>query len=131
MRFVKTLFPDKKTFYDSLKNAFLMLHPAIQWKNPVMFLTYICTLLSTFYNLIALHRHQLSWFDLQITLWLWATVFFANFAQSIAESRGKAHAASLKKTKIDAYARQIQNGVEVKTPAELLKKGDILSLIHI
>lgn len=126
MRFVKTLFPDKKTFYDSLKNAFFMLHPAIQWKNPVMFLTFVCTILSTFCNFLDLQRHTLSWFNIQITLWLWATVFFANFAQSIAESRGKAHAASLKKTKIDAYARQIQNGIEVKTPAELLKKGDII-----
>jgi len=67
-----------------------------------------------------------SWFNTQIAVWLWFTVFFANFAQSVAESRGKAHAASLRKTKIEATARQLQNGVEVRTPASLLRKGDVI-----
>ena len=69
---------------------------------------------------------MMSWFDLQITLWLWFTVLFANFAQAVAESRGKAQAASLRKTKIETYAKQIRNGIEIKIPATELEKGDII-----
>lgn len=126
MEFAKKICLDKNTLYEGIINSIWMLNPAVQWKNPVMFMTYICTILSTFCNLIDFQENKLSFFDLQITFWLWMTILFANFAQSVAESRGKAHAASLKKTKIDAYARQIQNGIEVKTPAENLRRGDII-----
>lgn len=103
-----------------------MLNPSIQWKNPVMFLIYICAIVTTVYIIIDIQQGIISWFDIQITLWLWFTVLFANFAQAVAESRGKAHTACLKKTKIDAFARQIQDGIEVKTPAKDLQKGDII-----
>ena len=66
-------------------------------------------------------------FNLQITLWLWFTVFFANFSSSIAESRGKAQAASLKKTQKEISAKKIVDGKEVLTPATELKKGDIVA----
>lgn len=110
----------------SIKDAFLMLTPQVQFKNPVMFVTYIGAVATTLYVINEIYNHRLSLFDLQITLWLWFTVLFANFAEAIAESRGKAQAASLRKTKIEAYARQDINGIEVKTPSEKLKKHDII-----
>lgn len=126
MDFRNLIFSDFKTSFESIKQSLLMFNPAVQWKNPVMFITYICAIATTLHVVLYKSPHDSSWFDIQITLWLWFTVFFANLAQAIAESRGKAHASSLKKTKIDAYARQIQNGIEVKTSAELLKKNDII-----
>lgn len=110
----------------TLKDAFMMLRLSDQFRNPVMFVTYLGAIATTLYLVKETIAHAFSWFDFQITLWLWFTVIFANFAQAIAESRGKAHAASLKKTKIEAYARQIRNGVEVKTPSDKLKKDDII-----
>lgn len=108
---------------EALKNAFLMLDPRVQFKNPVMFVTYIGSLFTTIYLFL---NPEYFWFNLQITLWLWFTVIFANFAQSLAESRGKAHAESLKKTKIEAYARKFENGVEVKIPSFDLRMDDII-----
>ncbi len=110
----------------SIKEAFAMLTPQAQIKTPVMFVTYLGAVVTTLCVLEEISHHRLSWFDFQITLWLWFTLLFANFAQTIAESRGKAQAASLKKTKVEAYARQEVGGVEVKTPSSQLKTGDII-----
>lgn len=111
---------------DSIKESLVMLQPQIQFKNPVMFVTYLGAITTTLYVIFALLQNKTSWFDIQIMLWLWFTVIFANFAQAIAESRGKAQADSLRKTKIEAYARQEVNGVEVKTASDKLKKNDII-----
>lgn len=121
---VQTL--DRKTIIESLKSAFLMLNPLVQLKNPVMFVTYIAAILTTLFTLHEWYFKDLSPFHLQITLWLWFTVLFANWAQGIAESRGKAHAASLKKVKIETYAKVIDNGKEVKVLADSLKKGQLI-----
>lgn len=115
-----------KMILASLKESFKMLNPQVQIRNPVMFVTYLSAIGTTLYVLKEFYLQNVSGFDLQIALWLWLTVLFANFAQAIAESRGKAQAASLRKTKIEAYARQELNGLEVKTPSEKLKKGDII-----
>jgi K+-transporting ATPase ATPase B chain len=114
---------NKKILFTAIKDAFCMLTPQIQFRNPVMFVTYVGAIVTTLSIVIS---NSVSWFEWQIMLWLWLTVFFANFAEAIAESRGKAHADSLKKTKIDSYARQICNGIEVKTSPEQLKKGDLI-----
>lgn len=103
-----------------------MLWPSVQFKNPVMFVTYVGALLSTLCVFSDIYTHAFSGFHLQIAIWLWFTVLFANFAEAIAESRGKAQAASLRKTKIEAYARQDRNGVEFKVPSESLRKGDVI-----
>ncbi len=113
-------------FWGALKTSFQMLKPQIQFRNPVMFVTYISAIITTVYALKEIRHHTFPVFDLQIAAWLWFTVLFANFAQALAESRGKAHADSLKKTKTESYARQIRNGIEIKTPARDLKKGDII-----
>ncbi len=116
---------DKKLLKETVFNAFKMLHPKVQIKNPVMFVAYVGAIVTTLYLLKEIIAGKISFFDLQLVSWLWFTVLFANFAQSLAESKGKAHAASLKSAKIESYARQIQNGVEVKISPNLLKKGDL------
>ncbi|MEI9863161.1 MAG: HAD-IC family P-type ATPase [Limisphaerales bacterium] len=65
-----------------------------------------------------------SGFNLQITLWLWFTVLFANFAEALAEGRGKAQAESLKKARTQTLARRLRDGREEKVPAPSLQKGD-------
>lgn len=122
----QTNFLDAAMVLSSVKNAFLMLTPQIQIKNPVMFVTYLGAILATLCVFNDMSRHAVSWFDIQIAIWLWFTVVFANLAEAIAESRGKAQAASLRKAKIEAYARQEQNGVEIKVASNLLKRDDII-----
>ena len=126
MQYKKASLLNAEMIVSSIKNAFLMLTPQIQFKNPVMFVTYLGAIATTLCVINEIFNHSISWFDVQITIWLWFTVVFANFAQAIAESRGKAQAASLKKTKIEAYARQDRNGVEIKVPSNQLKKDDII-----
>ncbi|KIC74301.1 Potassium-transporting ATPase B chain [Neochlamydia sp. TUME1] len=111
---------------EALKEAIKMLAPQDQFKNPVLFVTYLGALATTSYVIQEIFYQQLAWINLQIALWLWFTILFANFAQSIAESRGKAQAASLRKTKVQANARQEINGIEIKIPADQLKKGDVI-----
>lgn len=115
-----------KMFKESILNAFKMLNPKVQFKNPVMFITYIGAILATFYLFHDFFIYSVTSFDIQLVIWLWFTLLFANFAESLAESKGKAHAASLKKAKIESYARQIQNGLEIKTPSSDLKKGNLI-----
>ncbi len=126
MRYKQKNFLSTRMVLDSIGEAFKMLTPSIQIRNPVMFVTYLGAIATTLYVINELYRHQISWFDIQITIWLWFTVLFANFAEAIAESRGKAQAASLRKTKIEAYARQERDGIEVKIPSNLLKTDDII-----
>lgn len=116
-------FLNGKMVLSAIVDSFKMLAPHIQIKNPVMFVTYVGAAITTLY---VIFEKSFSFFNLQIMLWLWFTVLFANFAEAIAESRGKAHADSLKKTKVETFARQIENGVEIKTSSHNLKKGDVI-----
>jgi K+-transporting ATPase ATPase B chain len=120
------VFLSREMMMRSIKDAFLILIPQIQIKNPVMFATYVGAIITTIYTLNEFYNDNGSWFNVQISLWLWITVFFANLAQTIAESRGKAQTTSLRKSKIDAYARQERNGVEIKIPSDQLKRDDII-----
>lgn len=115
---------NSKMILEAAKEAFIALTPRAQIHNPVMFVTYIGAVLTTIYLILELTHHSFSWWDVQVTLWLWITVLFANFAQAIAEGRGKAQAASLRKTKVETLARLIQNQKETQVPIEALKKGD-------
>src|ERR1700730_14597356 len=126
MRHKRASFLDSKMIVGSIKDAFMMRTPQIQIKNPVMFVTYLGAIATTLCVLNEISNHAISWFNVQITVWLWFTVAFANFAQAIAESRGKAQASSLRATKMEAYARQDRDGIEVKVPSGKLKKDDII-----
>ncbi len=103
-------------------DAFLKLSPQIQFRNPVMFVTYLAAVFTTLITLF----ESFSSFNVQISIWLWFTVLFANFSSSLAESRGKAQAASLRRTQKETDARKIENGREISLPATELKKGDLI-----
>lgn len=105
---------------DSLRK----LDPRTQVKNPVMFVTLIGATLTTVLLVVGVFQRHFSGFELQITLWLWFTVLFAGFSESLAEGRGKAQAESLKKSRTQTTARRIDGNREDKVPADRLKKGD-------
>lgn len=111
---------------NAVKEAILCLTPQVQIRNPVMFVTYIGAIATSLYVIYAFYHHGFVWFDIQIALWLWFTVIFANFAEAIAESRGKAQAESLKKTKVDIFARKEAGAKEIQVSSGDLKKDDII-----
>ena len=108
----------------SIGMAFVNLLPEIQFRNPVMFVTYLGAILTSLYVLDEIRLNTISWFNVQIAIWLWFTLLFANFAQSLAESRGKAQAEFLRKMQKETEAKQIIDGKRVYIPASQLKKGD-------
>lgn len=111
-------------FKSALIESFVKLDPRRQAKNPVMFVTEIGAALTT---LIAIFGSEpVTAFEVQMTLWLWFTVLFANFAEALAEGRGKAQAESLKKTRSLMKARRILNDSESQVSASELKKGDVV-----
>ncbi len=122
----KTKFLSSELFLGSIKESFLMLSPRVQFRNPVMFVAYVGAILTTLYVIFSSSLKENFSFNLQISLWLWFTVLFANFAQSIAESRGKAQASSLRKAQIDSFVRLFKNNHEEKIPSSDLRKGDII-----
>lgn len=126
MKNKQTDFLDIKMVMSSILDSFRNLTPQVQFRNPVMFVTYIGAIVTTLSVIRELSHGHFSGFDFQIAIWLWFTVIFANFAQAIAESRGRAQAQSLRKAKIEAYARQDKDGIEVKVPAKELRKGHII-----
>ncbi|HSP55325.1 MAG TPA: potassium-transporting ATPase subunit KdpB [Dehalococcoidia bacterium] len=107
-------------------NAFPKLDPRWMVRNPVMFVCEIGSLLTTFWMFRDLFRGDNISFPLQITLWLWFTVLFANFAEAMAEARGKAQADTLRATKKDTPARRLRNGSEETISSSELRKGDVV-----
>ncbi|KJV05902.1 hypothetical protein VZ94_14820, partial [Methylocucumis oryzae] len=100
---------DKDIIGLALINSVRKLAPQQQWKNPVMFVVYIGSLLTTLLWLLALdgQSEEPASFILAITLWLWGTVLFANFAEAVAEGRSKAQAAFLRSAKRDIAAKKL------------------------
>ncbi|TGL73936.1 potassium-transporting ATPase subunit KdpB [Leptospira yasudae] len=97
-----------------------------QMKNPVMFIVFLGALFVTWIFINDLIHGTFSSFHLQIGLWLWFTVLFANFAEAIAEGRGKARTDSLKKTRTNIVAKKIVGGDLQTVPGPTLKIGDIV-----
>jgi potassium-transporting ATPase ATP-binding subunit len=108
----------------AIVDAFKKLNPRLMVKNPVMFVTMVGAALTTVG--IFTTESALRGFVAQLAIWLWFTVLFANFAEAVAEGRGKAQAASLRRARKDTMARRLQNGREVKVPAPILQKGDLV-----
>jgi len=104
----------------AMRDAFLKLHPRDEIKNPVMFVVWIGAILCTFFLFV-----HFSSFNLQICLWLWFTCLFANFAEAMAEGRGKAHADALRKMRVATPARKLVAGREVAVPCTDLQVGDL------
>lgn len=110
----------------AVKDAFIKLNPKSLVKNPVIFLVGISAAITTFVFFTDLIAGHFSGFNLQITIWLWFTVLFANFSEAVAEGRGKAQAESLKKNRVQTKARRISGDKEERVWATDLKKGDFV-----
>lgn len=114
----------------AIKDSFVKLNPRLLSKNPVMFCVGIgCVVTSILfvYNCIIGITAAKFLFQLQITVWLWFTVLFANFAEAMAEGRGKAHADTLRQGRKQTTARrQLSDGTEETVPAANLRKGDVV-----
>ncbi len=123
---IKTSLFNKKILLQATKDSITKLNPAIQIKNPVIFLVAIGSVLTTIIVITGIFQGNFSSFNLQICIWLWFTVLFANFAEAVAEGRGKAQADSLRKNRIETKARKLVGKQEVLTIATDLKKGDIV-----
>ena len=110
----------------ALKDAFIKLNPVVLVKNPVIFIVGIGALMTTVVVFIDIFSSQFSNFNFQITLWLWFTVLFANFAEAVAEGRGKAQADSLRKNRTLTKAHKMVHNKEELVLATDLRKGDIV-----
>ena len=125
-----TALTDPKIVWPAVGSAFAKLNPRTLMKNPVMFVLEVVTALTT----VILIRDLLTGgqhlgFEFQIVIWLWFTVLFANFAEAVAEGRGKAQAASLRKTRTDTKAKLIvdeKTGLIVPTLADKLGPGQVV-----
>jgi K+-transporting ATPase ATPase B chain len=96
-------------------------------RNPVMFVVEVGSILTTTLLILdTIHRHGNPKFDLQITLWLWFTVLFANFAEAMAEGRGKAQADALRQAKSETTAYRIRSGVIEEVPSSKLRAQDMV-----
>ncbi len=127
---VSTLF-DPKIVVPAIGQAFVKLNPATLIKNPVIFVLEVVTALTTVLLVRDLVQHHAGiGFTFQIVLWLWFTVLFANFAEAVAEGRGKAQADTLRKTRTETRAKRIlmPDNYEVYegVSAEDLEAGDLV-----
>ncbi len=111
----------------AVRASLAKLSPSVQWRNPVMFVVYLGSIVTT---LLALQAQQDTGFILTISAWLWFTVLFANFAESLAEGRSKAQAASLRGLKTSTWAKKLKDPMYGSTwlpeQAENLRKGDVV-----
>jgi len=129
---VSTSLMDPQILQQALFDAFAKLTPRQQWKNPVMFVVYLGSLLTTVLWLQALNgeSEESAGFILSITLWLWFTVLFANFAEAVAEGRSKAQAAFLRSAKRDIAAKKLDEpkygSNYSKVEGSSLRKGDVV-----
>lgn len=119
-------FLNKKLLTEAIKTSFVKLNPSLLIKNPVIFIVAIGALLTTIIVFKGFVVGTFSYFNFQISIWLWLTVLFANLSEAIAEGRGKAQAESLKANRSQTKARILKNGHEDIIAAENLKKNDIV-----
>jgi len=111
----------RRAMWDSAKK----LNPRAMMRNPVMFVVEVGSVVTT--ALLFRAPHESFGFNLQITLWLWFTVLFANFAEAMAEGRGKAQAEALRKTRSETQAKRLlaEERIEV-VPSSKLRVGDLV-----
>ena len=118
---------ERKSLLEALKGSIKRLNPIILLRNPVMLIVEIGAIVTTLIALFNLLYGGNFLFNIQISIWLWFTVIFSNFAESLAEARGKARAQTLKNTRTEAFANKIINENKTeKVPALSLRKKDIV-----
>src|SRR5260221_1258623 len=116
---------DPAIIVPAVGDAFRKLNPITLAANPVMVVTEVGAAITTFF--LFFNGGKNIGFELQIALWLWFTVLFANFAEAMAEGRGKAQARALRATRTQTFALKLTNGGKIeKVGAEELRKGDIV-----
>jgi K+-transporting ATPase ATPase B chain len=116
---------DSNIILPALGDTFRKLNPRLMVKNPVMFVTMVGAAISTV-EIFRSPRAEVG-FVLQIAIWLWFTVLFANFAEAVAEGRGKAQAKSLRATRTRTSANKISCNGKIETvDADSLRKGDVI-----
>ncbi len=123
---------DPKLLKAALIDSFKKLDPRALWRNPVMLSVEIGSVITTvnfFMNLVS-GKGEPAWFTGMISAWLWLTVLFATFAESLAEGRGKARAESMKKTRKEIMAKKLKKpepgGEYELVPSTQLRKGDLI-----
>jgi len=118
---------DKAILQGAVIDSLRKLAPRVQVRNPVMFIVEVGSLITTVIWLQELAGGRGNpLFTGQVAFWLWFTVLFANFAEAMAEGRGKAQAATLRKTRSETTARRIRDGAEETVPASVLRVGDVV-----
>ncbi|HEV3230650.1 MAG TPA: potassium-transporting ATPase subunit KdpB [Candidatus Dormibacteraeota bacterium] len=125
---------DTSILVPAIGESFRKLDPRWQARNPVMFVVEVGAVITTYAWVTSFGSHGDPLFVGQIALWLWFTVLFANLAEAVAEGRGKAQAATLRKTRSDTIARKLveragpagKPAVEERVAAPLLRKGDLV-----
>lgn len=112
---------------EAIKGSILKLNPVAMLRSPVMFIVEIGSVITSAITIYSIIKGQPFSFDLQISLWLWFTVIFANFAEALAEGKGKAQADALKKSRSETFANKVLGNGEIQNiPALSLIKGDIV-----
>src|ERR1700680_1061154 len=124
---------DRAILVPAIGDSFKKLDPRWMARNPVMFVVEIGSVITTIVFIAGLFNGSPATsgpnnelFVGQITIWLWFTVLFANFAEAVAEGRGKAQAAALRKTRSETIARRLVDGKEERVPSTSLRKGDLV-----
>ena len=123
---------DRSLLGPAVGDSFAKLDPRVQWRNPVMFVVYIGAILTTILGVQALvsRGEAPPWFIINVAVWLWFTLLFANFAEALAEGRGKAQAASLRGLKQTASAKKLLDAADrsrhITVSATELRKGDVV-----
>lgn len=125
---------DRRIMVQAIWDSLAKLDPRTQLKNPVMFAVYLGSMLTTLLWVKSLVHPsgEPSWFILGVSLWLWVTVLFANFAEAIAEGQGKAQASSLRKGRTQVVAKRLVDRASKATqevPAPDLKLGDVVVVV--
>jgi K+-transporting ATPase ATPase B chain len=122
--------PRRTTFFDpaiasaAVGDSFRKLDPRLQARNPVMFVVLVGAVLVSALLVRDVARGKDVLFDLQLALWLWFTLLFANFAEAMAEGRGRAQAATLRRGRTETTARRVTRRGEERIPATSLRQGD-------
>jgi K+-transporting ATPase ATPase B chain len=123
---------DQSLLGPAVAASFAKLDPRVQWRNPVMFVVYIGAILTTVLGvqaLISVGEAPAS-FIINVTIWLWFTLLFANFAEALAEGRSKAQAAALRGLKQSASAKKLADAADrsrhTAVPATQLRRGDVV-----
>ena len=118
---------EPKSLLEALKGSIKRLNPIILLRNPVMLIVEVGAIIATLIALTNLFYGGNFLFNIQISIWLWFTVIFSNFAESLAEARGKARAQTLKNTRTEAFANKVVNNDNIeRVPALSLKKMDVV-----